>query len=148
MTTSVHRRVDALRAGRDPGFVARLASGWAVLGERQVLPGYCLLLPDPVVPTLNALKGAERSAFLADMAALGDAVLAVTHAVRINYAIFGNLDPALHAHVIPRYHDEAAEFRTAQPWAYDWDAAPAFDLDRHRDLRDRIHAALGSVHAN
>ena len=79
-----------------------------MLGERQVLPGYCLLLPDPVVPTLNALQGAERAAFLADMAALGDAVLAVTHAVRINYAIFGNLDPALHAHVIPRYHDEPA----------------------------------------
>ena len=144
MTTSIHRRVDALRAGRDASFVARLASGWAVLGERQVLPGYCLLLPDPVVPTLNALKGAERAAFLADMAALGDAVLTVTHAVRINYAIFGNQAPALHAHVIPRYHDEPVEFRHAQPWAYDWDAAPAFDLDRHRDLRDRIHAALGS----
>jgi len=144
VTTSIHRRVDALRAGGDPAFVARLASGWAVLGVRQVLPGYCLLLPDPVVPTLNSLKGAERAAFLADMAALGDAVLAVTHAVRINYAIFGNQDPALHAHVIPRYHDEPAEFRTSQPWAYDWDAAPAFDLDRHRDLRDRIHAALGS----
>ena len=133
-----------MRAGRDASFVARLASGWAVLGERQLLPGYCLLLPDPVVPTLNALKGSERAAFLSDMAALGDAVLAVTHAVRINYAIFGNQDPALHAHVIPRYHDEPSEFRTAQPWAYDWDAAPAFDLDRHRDLRDRIHAALGS----
>ena len=108
MTTSIHRRVDALRAGDDPTFVARLASGWAVLGERQVLPGYCLLLPDPVVPTLNALQGVAREAFLADMAALGDAVLAVTRAVRINYAIFGNLDPALHAHVIPRYHDEPA----------------------------------------
>ena len=57
-TTVIHRRVDALRAGHDPTFVARLASGWAVLGERQVLPGYCLLLPDPVVPTLNALTGA------------------------------------------------------------------------------------------
>ncbi len=147
MTTSIHRRVDALRAGRDASFVARLASGWAVLGERQVLPGYCLLLADPVVPTLNALKIAERAAFLADMATLGDAVLAVTHALRINYAIFGNQDPALHAHVIPRYHHEPVEFRTAQPWAYDWDAAPAFDLDRHRDLRDRIHAALGSSFA-
>jgi len=143
VTTSIHRRVDALRAGRDPGFVARLASGWAVLGERQVLPGYCLLLPDPVVPTLNALTGAARASFMADMAALGDAVLAATSAARINYAIFGNLDPALHAHVIPRYHDEPAELRTAQPWAYDWAAAPAFDPERHRDLRDRIHAALG-----
>lgn len=145
MITSIHRRVDALRAGNDPTFVARLASGWAVLGERQVLPGYCLLLPDPVVPALNALAGAARSEFLGDMAALGDAVLAVTHAVRINYAIFGNLDPALHAHVIPRYHDEPAELRTAQPWAYDWDAAPAFDPDQHHDLRDRIHAALARI---
>jgi len=143
VTTSIHRRVDALRAGRDPGFVARLASGWAVLSERQVLPGYCLLLPDPVVPTLNALTGAARASFMADMAALGDAVLAATSAARINYAIFGNLDPALHAHVIPRYQDEPAELRTAQPWAYDWAAAPAFDPERHRDLRDRIHAALG-----
>jgi diadenosine tetraphosphate (Ap4A) HIT family hydrolase len=143
VTTPIHRRVDALRAGSDPTFVARLASGWAVLGERQVLPGYCLLLPDPVVPTLNELKGAGRAAFLADMAALGDAVLAVTRAVRINYAIFGNLDPALHAHVIPRYHDEPEAMRTVQPWAYDWSAAPAFDADRHRDLRERIHAALG-----
>jgi diadenosine tetraphosphate (Ap4A) HIT family hydrolase len=145
VTTSIHRRVDALRAGDDATFVARLASGWAVLGERQVLPGYCLLLPDPVVPTLNALQGAARAAFLADMAALGDAVLAVTGAARINYAIFGNLDPALHAHVIPRYHDEPAGLRTAQPWAYDWGAAPAFDPDQHRDLRDRIHAALARI---
>jgi diadenosine tetraphosphate (Ap4A) HIT family hydrolase len=143
MTTSIHRRVDALRAGNDPTFVARLASGWAVLGERQVLPGYCLLLPDPVVPSLNALTGAERAAFLADMAALGDAVLVATHAVRINYAIFGNQDPALHAHVIPRYHDEPLPYATAQPWAYDWSRAPPFEPEQHRELRDRIHAELG-----
>jgi diadenosine tetraphosphate (Ap4A) HIT family hydrolase len=143
MTTLIHRRVDALRAGDDPTFVARLASGWAVLGERQVLPGYCLLLPDPVVSTLNALAGAERAAFLADMAALGDAVLTATRAVRINYAIFGNRDPALHAHVIPRFHDEPAPFVTAQPWAYDWERAPPFDREEHRELRDRLHAALG-----
>lgn len=143
MTTPIHRRVDSLRAGEDPTFVARLASGWAVLGERQVLPGYCLLLPDPVVPTLNALAGAERAAFLADMAALGDAVLSATRAVRINYAIFGNQDPALHAHVIPRFHDEPAPFVTAQPWAYDWERAPTFEREAHRELRDRIHAALG-----
>lgn len=145
MTTSIHRRVDALRAGRDPTFVARLSSGWAVLGERQVLPGYCLLLPDPVVPALNDLAGAGRAAFLADMAALGDAVLAVTHAVRINYAIFGNQDPALHAHVIPRYHDEPAPQVTAHPWTYDWGQAPPFDAEAHRELRDALHAALGGA---
>jgi diadenosine tetraphosphate (Ap4A) HIT family hydrolase len=143
MPTAIHRRVEDLRAGRDATFIARLGSGWAVLGQRQVLPGYCLLLPDPVVPTLNDLGGEARAAFLADMAALGDAVLRVTHALRINYAVFGNLEPALHAHVIPRYHDEPAEFRTGHPWAYDWSAAAAFDVERHRELREGIHAALG-----
>ena len=80
MTTAIHRRVDALRAGRDPSFVARLGSGWAVLGERQFLPGYCLLLADPVVATLNDLAGEARAAFLGDITALGDAVLAATGA--------------------------------------------------------------------
>ena len=145
MTTAIHRRVDALRAGGDPAFVARLASGWAVLGERQVLPGYCLLLPDPVVPTLNALAGERRSEFLEDMAALGDAVLEVTRAVRINYAIFGNQDPALHAHVIPRYAHEPVPHATDTPFSYDWNAAPPFDAELHGDLRDRIHAALGRM---
>ena len=53
-TTAIHRRVAALRAGADPTVLARLTSGWAVLGDPQVIPGYCLLLPDPVVPHLNA----------------------------------------------------------------------------------------------
>ena len=142
MTTSIHRRVDLLRAGRDPSFVARLSSGWAVLGSPQVLPGYCLLLPDPVVPTLNALAGAARAAFLADMAALGDAVLAVTGAVRINYAVFGNLDPALHAHVVPRYRNEPEGFRTQHPWAYDWEQAPAFDPVAHGPLMRALRTEL------
>ena len=144
MTTAIHRRVDALRAGNDPTFIARLASGWAVMGERQVLPGYCLLVPDPVVPALNALTVPERTQFLADMAALGDAVLRVTRALRINYAILGNQEQALHAHVIPRFHDEPAQYATTHPWAYDWNAAAGFDPEQHRELRDRIHIALGA----
>ena len=96
------------------------------MGERQVLTGYCLLLPDPVVPHLNALPPALRSQFLADMALVGDSLLAVTAGLRVNYAIFGNVDPALHAHVFPRRATELDATRTAQPWALDWDAAPRY----------------------
>jgi diadenosine tetraphosphate (Ap4A) HIT family hydrolase len=142
MPTAIHRRVAALREGRDPTCVARLASGWAVLGDPQVLAGYCLLLPDPVVPTLNDLDGVARARFLGDMAVLGDAVQAATGALRINYAMFGNLEPALHAHVFPRYVDEPAGLGTAHPWAYDWAAAPAFDAAAHGTLRARILAGL------
>lgn len=143
MQTAIHRRVEALRAGADPTVIARLASGWAVFGERQFLLGYALLLPDPVVTDLNALDLAARGAFLADMARLGDAVLGATGALRINYAIFGNLEPALHAHVIPRYRDEADSLATAHPWAYDWSAAPLFDATQQGALLTAVRRRLG-----
>lgn len=143
--TAIHRRVAACRAGLEPTLVARLASGWAVLGDPQVLAGYCLLLPDPVVPHLNAMASSARQAFLADMARLGDAVLGVTGAVRINYAMFGNLEPALHAHVFPRYRDELAGLATAHAWSYDWSAAPRFDGERHGELLQRLRAALAAA---
>jgi diadenosine tetraphosphate (Ap4A) HIT family hydrolase len=142
MSTAIHRRVDALRAGADATLLARMPSGWAVLGDPQVIEGYCLLLPDPVVPHLNALDGDARARFLADMARLGDAVQAVTQAVRINYAMFGNVEPALHAHVFPRRHDEPPALVTAHPWAWDWSSAPAFDAARHGALQARLRAAL------
>jgi diadenosine tetraphosphate (Ap4A) HIT family hydrolase len=136
--TAIHAQVIAARAGRDPRVIARLFSGWAVFGERQFVRGYALLLPDPVVPTLNALGAHERIAFLSDMSRLGDALLKVTGAARINYAIFGNQEPALHAHVIPRYLDEPQALRTAQPWAYDWSQAPAFDRASCQELAGNL----------
>jgi diadenosine tetraphosphate (Ap4A) HIT family hydrolase len=141
-TTAIHQRVEACRAGSDPTVIARMRSGWAVLGDPQVLPGYCLLLPDPVVPHLNAMEPALQQAFLADMARIGQAVQDITDAVRINYAIFGNVEPALHAHVIPRYADEPADRIKANPWTYDWAAAPRFDLEADRDLLLAIRSRL------
>lgn len=140
--TAIHRRVEALRAGVDQTFIARLSSGWAVFGERQFLRGYALLLPDPVVPTLNDLAPRERAQFLADMTTLGDALLAATGALRINYAMFGNLEPALHAHVVPRHAGELPELAVAHPWAYDWSAAPLFDPHRDAQLLAAVRAAL------
>lgn len=142
--TAIHRLVERCRAGAHPGAVARLESGWVVMGERQVLAGYCLLLPDPVVAHLNVLEGADRLRFLDDMARVGDAVLAATGAVRVNYALFGNLEPALHAHVFPRLSSEPEATRTAQPWALDWAAAPPFEEAAHGALRRRIGRLLAA----
>ncbi|HYB93959.1 MAG TPA: HIT domain-containing protein [Vicinamibacterales bacterium] len=124
--TAIHRHVEAARSGELARVIARMASGWAVLGDPQITRGYCLLLPDPVVPDLNRLSGDARNQFLQDMARLGDAVLAVTGAARINYEILGNVEPALHAHVIPRYGSEDPELRTKPVWLHDWSAAPPF----------------------
>src|SRR3984957_16047988 len=98
--TAIHALVSAARAG-DPRVIASLPSGWALFGERQFVRGYVLLLPDPVVPDVNSLGEAARAQFLLDMTRVGDALIAVSGALRINYAIFGNLEPALHAHIVP-----------------------------------------------
>jgi diadenosine tetraphosphate (Ap4A) HIT family hydrolase len=132
--TVIHKLVASAREGREPRVAARLFSGWVLFGERQFLRGYTLLLPDPVVATLNSLSAQARAAYLQDVARLGDAVLKVTGAARINYAILGNQEPALHTHVIPRYADEPDKLKTAHPWAYDWNAAPLFDRATYKDL--------------
>ncbi len=142
MPTVIHRRVAACREGRDPTCLGRMASGWAVMGDPQVLRGYCLLLPDPVPPHLNDMDLAHRGQFLVDMAALGDVVLAVTGALRVNYAMYGNLAPALHAHVFPRYADEPEFAQTGHPWVYDWSVAPVFELPIHGDLLAALQQAL------
>ena len=136
--TAIHSQVLDARAGRDPRVIARLFSGWAVFGERQFVRGYTLLLPDPVVPNLNSLDTQARGAFLTDMTRIGDALLKVTAALRINYAMFGNEEPALHAHVIPRYLDEPEALRTAHPWAYDWTAAPLFERAAYGGLAESL----------
>jgi diadenosine tetraphosphate (Ap4A) HIT family hydrolase len=101
------------------------------MGDRQVVAGYSLLLPDPVVPDLNALSGSARAIFLDDMVRLGDALLQITGATRINYEILGNAEPALHAHLFPRYDHEPPEFRRRPVWFYDWSTAPEFVRGEH-----------------
>jgi diadenosine tetraphosphate (Ap4A) HIT family hydrolase len=113
-----------------------------VLGDPQILHGYCVLLPDPVVADLNALHGFTRQQFLQDMTRLGDVILAATGAERINYEILGNVEEALHAHVIPRYSWEPPVRRRQAVWLHDWAAAPRFDVLVHGDLRHELATHL------
>lgn len=142
MTTLIHQRVEQARQGQNPAVLCKMESGWAVFGDHQVLNGYCLLLPDPVVASLNDLDLRQREIFLRDMTLLGDALLEVTGAWRINYEILGNSEPALHAHVVPRYLAEPEDYRKGPVWFYPWDNVPKFDPQRHKALMDKIRAAL------
>jgi diadenosine tetraphosphate (Ap4A) HIT family hydrolase len=140
--TAIHRMVEACRAGSHAPLIARMSSGWAVMADQQILAGYCVLLADPPVAHLNALALPECNQFLSDMGRLGAAVLHATAALRINYAIFGNLEPALHAHVHPRYADEPEPQRLSNPWSYDWSAGPRFDPTLHAPLLAKIREQL------
>jgi len=144
MPTLIHQRVRECQAGTYPKLVCRLASGWVVLGEVQFLRGYCLLLPDPVVANLNAMNAEARKVFLYEMSIIGDVLLEITGAVRVNYEMIGNVEPALHAHIFPRFDNEPEALRLKPAWFYDWEQAPAFDPDRDTPLMREIAAGLSA----
>jgi len=138
----IQDRVFAANQGTNDKVLCRLKSGWAVIGDVQFLEGYCLLLPDPVVTSLNDLSSCKRLAFLADMALIGDAILEVTGAARINYEILGNTEPELHAHIFPRFADEPEDKRRMPVWFYDWTSAPKFSQIEHSDPVERLRSTI------
>lgn len=137
-------RVALARIGANDKVICRLPSGWAVMGDVQFLPGYCLLLPDPVVPSLNDLNSEARTAYLLDMARIGDAVLKATEALRINYEILGNSEPELHCHIFPRYPSEPEKNRRKPAWFYDWKTATPYAEATHGALRIQIARLLNA----
>jgi diadenosine tetraphosphate (Ap4A) HIT family hydrolase len=139
-------RIGSALRGENPMFVVRMASGLVFLHDAQFLPGWCVLWSQPEVGALEQLDDAKARAFLADMAALGRAVGAVCQPRRVNYAIYGNTAPVLHAHVVPRYDWEPADRITQPIWTYptaQWRDMPLdYDPAPHAPLRDRLRAAL------
>lgn len=135
-------RVALARAGEDPELIARMPSGYAVLNSQQpgAIRGCCMLLPHEVVPSPNDLDRAARARFFNDLMLLGDALLEVTGAERINYLVLCNMAPELHGHCIPRFASEDPTLRLQGPFeAYDFASAQVADA---RGADRELHAAL------
>ncbi|MEZ5979332.1 MAG: hypothetical protein R3F34_14080 [Planctomycetota bacterium] len=145
MTTAkgaISNRVERIRAGEDPELLLELPSGYAILGKYQPPPirGCCMLLPRDVVASPNDLAPAERAAFFGDLVLLGDAILEVTRAERINYLVLCNQVPELHGHCVPRFASEDPASRLLGPFAaYDFGSAPVADA---RGADRELHGAL------
>ncbi len=111
-------RFGAIERGENPMVIARMKSGYAVIGDTQFLPGYCVLLAYPKVEALNDLTVEQRSNYLIDMSLLGDAIQFVCNPRRLNYSIYGNSDAFLHAHIFPRYEWEPEDKKPCPVWQY------------------------------
>lgn len=138
-------RFGAAARGENPMFVAPLAAGLVFLHDAQFLPGWCVLFARPETGRLEDLDPDRARRFLDDMARLGRALAASCRPRRVNYAIYGNTAPVLHAHVVPRYDWEPADRVTQPVWTYPaqaWRDPRLDDPASHAPLRDKIRAAL------
>jgi len=111
-------RIASAVRGENPTVIAKMKSGFAVIGDTQFLPGYCVLLAYPKVSCLNDLSIIGRQTFLTDMTLIGDAITKICNPIRINYEILGNLDNFLHAHIFPRYEWEEESIRKGPVFKY------------------------------
>ncbi|MFF5448665.1 diadenosine tetraphosphate hydrolase [Streptomyces sp. NPDC012888] len=144
-------RIGSALKGRNPAVMRRLRAGFAVIGDVQFLPGYSVLLTDdPAAQRLSDLPRDRRTAFLADMDRLGEAVERACRQAdpafrRVNLEILGNTDGFLHAHVWPRFDWEPADLVRLPVWLYPRDhwTDPRHALGpRHDALRDAIGGEL------
>lgn len=145
----VCERISSIRGGANATFIAETPHAYAVLGDRQFLRGYSLLLWPEHVEHLHDLSVSDRNRFLSDMAYLGEAMWRGLRPARLNYTIAGGLVPHLHAHVFPRWADEPAQYREGPVGAYPREIrdAPesAFDAERHNVLIQTIAGEMRTL---
>lgn len=141
----IEQRVRQARDGKNRYVITKMRSGWLVVGDVQPLDGYCLLLADPVVPSINALNEADRMVYWSDVSHVGDALLAVTRAKLINYETWGNSEPALHTHIMPRYEEEDEHAKTKPAcMSYSWTSARPYEPERDGPFINRMREFLAS----
>jgi diadenosine tetraphosphate (Ap4A) HIT family hydrolase len=160
-------RTGAAARGENPMVLGRMRSGWAVIGDTQFLPGYCVLLSDsPGVDHLTDLPRDRRTQFLTDVGLLGEAVMAACNGLdpslrRLNYEILGNTDRFgelatrtteryLHAHVFPRYGWEPDELIEGPVWRYPrdrWTSPRDAYGEENEPLREAIAIELARITA-
>ena len=144
-------RIGSALRGENPTVLTRMPAGFAVIGDVQWLPGYCVLLTDePAATRLSDLEPAARRAYLDSVAALAEAVEDACSAAdpafrRVNIEIVGNADDFLHTHIWPRYDWEPADLIQRPVWLYPLErwSDPATALGpRHDALRQALTRRL------
>lgn len=153
MTLWKDDRIGSAERGENPTVLARMRTGWAVIGDTQHLPGYCLLLYAGNANHLTDLSRDERGRFLLDLSLLGEAVEEACRKHdpvgyrRLNYEVLGNSWEHLHGHIHPRYHWEPKEFRHGPVWRYGAQRLASDHVlsSRHDALRSDIMQALTGI---
>ncbi len=139
-------RIDDIKNGKHPGFIAELPTGYAVLGDSQFFRGYTLFLCKTPAPDLEDLPRELRFQFLREMALVSEAVSTVLQPQKMNVESLGNMVPHLHFHLFPRFESETEPTKPVWLCAPQGEDADKYALDAARDgeLIPQIRHALES----
>jgi diadenosine tetraphosphate (Ap4A) HIT family hydrolase len=94
----------------------KLRVAWLGCFDDARFPGRGVLVLERHAEHFSDLDEATATALALDVREAARAIRAATGAVRINYAMLGNVEPHVHVHVIPRRADDPIPMRT--PWEH------------------------------
>jgi diadenosine tetraphosphate (Ap4A) HIT family hydrolase len=88
--------------------IAELQESTLYLHVDQFFPGWSVLVLRRHATELFDLEDDERARLIDDVSHVGRALKLAFDARKVNYALFGNLVPHIHWHLIPRLADDPA----------------------------------------
>ncbi len=135
-------QITLCNSAEHPRLIAETPTGWAVMGQSQLLRGYSLLLCKTPARELHELGEETRRKYLQEMATLAEAVFNAAQPRKLNYECLGNSAGHLHWHILPRHQDDLQP--TNPVWGF-WnqqDTAHFYQPERDDALRHAIRDEL------
>jgi len=100
----------------------------AYLHRASVAPGYSTVrFRGRHVADISEMTDDERTRFFRELEVVARALNEVFDPCHLNYELLGNFVPHVHAHIVPRYLDDARPHAPLQPWNPQPVADDAFD---------------------
>jgi diadenosine tetraphosphate (Ap4A) HIT family hydrolase len=109
-------RLAMWRQGRNPYVIAELEHSLFVVGDHQFHRGYSLLLLKEHVRELHELPDATALGLCAELLRASRALVAAFAPWKMNQACYGNAEPHVHWHLMPRHADDPDRHRN--PWRH------------------------------
>jgi diadenosine tetraphosphate (Ap4A) HIT family hydrolase len=148
MSCEICDRIQEIKAGKHPLFLDELSETFAVLGDNQGCPGWCVLLLKDHIEHLALLSIERQQRVFADVARVAGAIRAefATSGAggtppRINYECLGNVAAHVHWHVVPRHADDPTP--RAPVWGWSADALRGtMSMEERKELAARLRTRL------
>jgi diadenosine tetraphosphate (Ap4A) HIT family hydrolase len=105
-TCLICERVALARSGNNPYLVAEMDHSYFVVGDHQFHRGYSLvLLKEHVREPFDLPVDRQREHFREVMRA-AEAIRDTFRPRKMNFSCYGNAEPHVHWHIVPRYEDD------------------------------------------
>jgi diadenosine tetraphosphate (Ap4A) HIT family hydrolase len=107
-------RVALAREARNPHLIAEMKHTYFVVGDHQFFKGYALVLLKEHVREPFELPPEVQREHFAEVMRAAKAIHETFAPLKLNYPCYGNAEPHVHWHIVPRYEDDPN--RDGDPW--------------------------------